>query len=334
MPFAKAIRKRAKLRLALTGPSGSGKTWGALEIAKGLGGKIACIDTENSSASLYSDRLDFDVMTLSPPYSPEAYIGAIRDAEKTGYNVLIIDSASHEWNGVGGCLELNDQIAKAKFKGNTWSAWNETTARHRKFIDAMLQSNMHIIATSRSKTETAQVEENGRKKVVKLGMKVEQREGFEYEFTAVLDLIHEGHYATASKDRTQLFGSDPKPITVDTGKELLAWLDSGAEPVALPEQAKIEDAEERTTTVHSAPALALESFGEEEQKFLKGHAMVILGILEGSQDDDEAAQKAAEQFYIHSKLDPEEMGAVWALIGHKAQKQIRPHKPELKKEAA
>lgn len=234
MAFAKATRKKAKLRLALTGPSGSGKTYGALMIAKGIGGKIACIDTERGSASLYSHLVDFDTLELAPPYSPEAYIAAVQEAEKAGYDVLIIDSTTHEWSGIGGCLEINEDTAKSKYRGNTWSAWNETTPRHRKFIDAMLQSNMHIIATGRSKTETAQTEENGRKKVAKLGMKTEQRDGFEYEFTVVLDIVHDGHYAVASKDRTGLFGGDAKPISEETGGILLDWIESGAEPVASP----------------------------------------------------------------------------------------------------
>ena len=227
MSFTKATRKQARLRLALTGPSGSGKTWGALEIAKGLGGKIACIDTERGSASLYSDRAEFDVLELGPPYSPEAYIAAIKEAEAAGYDVLIIDSTTHEWSGAGGCLELVDDVARARYKGNSWSAWNEITPRHRAFIDTMLQSRMHVIVTGRSKTETTQIEENGRKKVAKLGMKTEQRDGFEYEFTVVLDIIHDGHYAVASKDRTGLFMGDAKPISEDTGKRLLDWLLSG-----------------------------------------------------------------------------------------------------------
>ena len=236
MVFQKAVRKKAKLRLALTGPSGSGKTWGALMIAKGLGGKIACIDTEKGSASLYSHLADFDVMELSAPFSPESYIDGIKAAEEAGYNTLIIDSATHEWSGVGGCLELVDEIARAKYKGNSWGAWNDVTPRHRAFIDAMQQSNMHIIATGRSKTETAQVEENGRKKVAKLGMKTEQRDGFEYEFTLVLDIVHDGHFAVASKDRTGLFAGDPKPITEDTGRSLLEWLESGVSPYLTEQQ--------------------------------------------------------------------------------------------------
>lgn len=245
MQFAKAVRRKAKLRLALTGPSGSGKTLGALMIAKGLGGRIAVLDTEHGSASLYAEPMrlangsvfeppEFDTLELEPPYSPERYIEAIKAAERAGYEVLIIDSTTHEWSGSGGCLEINDDLARAKFKGNTWSAWNETTPRHRAFIDAMLQSKMHIIATGRSKTETAQTEDGGRKKVVKLGMKTEQRDGFEYEFTAVLDLVHEGHYANASKDRTGLFVGDPRAITEETGFSLREWLESGAD--VAPEQ--------------------------------------------------------------------------------------------------
>lgn len=230
MQFQKAQRRKAKLRLAITGPSGSGKTWGALKLGKGLGGKMAVIDTERGSASLYTHLAEFDVLELSPPYTPERFIEAINAAQDAGYEVLIIDSASHEWNGVGGCLELVDQIASAKYKGNSWSAWNDITPRHRAFLDAMLRSDMHIICTMRSKTETAQTEENGRKKVVKLGMKSEQRDGVEYEFTTVLDLTHDGHYALASKDRTGVFAGDPKPITEETAHDLMEWLESGAEP--------------------------------------------------------------------------------------------------------
>lgn len=232
MKFEKAMRKKAKLRLALTGPSGSGKTYSALLVAKGIGGRIAFIDTEKGSASLYSDIANFDVLELDPPFSPERFIEAIKSAEDAGYETLILDSITHEWGGVGGCLELVDTIAKAKYRGNSWSAWSEINPRHRLFLDAILRSPMHIIATMRSKTETAQVEENGRKKVAKLGMKSEQRDGVEYEFTTVLDIGHETHHAVASKDRTKLFSnSDPVILGEDTGKMLLNWLESGINPL-------------------------------------------------------------------------------------------------------
>lgn len=226
----KARRSATKLRLLLTGPSGSGKTWGALQIAKGLGGKTMVIDTEEGSSDLYDHLHEFDVIDLRPPFAPERYIEAIEAAEAAGYEVIVVDSITHEWNGKGGCLELVDEIARAKFKGNTWSAYSEITPRHRSFIDAMLRSKCHVIATARAKTETAQVDDNGRKRVVKLGMAAETRQGAEFEFTTVLDVVHDGHFATVSKDRTGIFAGDPKPITVETGKRLAAWLAGGHEP--------------------------------------------------------------------------------------------------------
>jgi hypothetical protein len=225
--FKKAERKKAKLRLGLTGPSGSGKTYSALLLARQLGKKIAVMDSENGSASLYTHLCDFDVLELQAPYTPERFIEGIKAAEEAGYDVLIIDSITHEWSGPGGCLEINEKLAQAKYKGNTWSAWNETTPRHRRLLDTIISSSMHIITTLRSKTETVQGEG---KKVYKVGMKSEQRDGFEYELSVVLDITHEGHAALASKDRTGMFtDKDPAPITDATGKALLNWLNSGAE---------------------------------------------------------------------------------------------------------
>lgn len=223
------MRKQAKLRLALTGPSGSGKTYGALIIAKGLGGTTAVIDTEKGSASLYSDRFNFDVLELDPPFSPERFIEAITAAQDAGYDNLIIDSLTHEWSGTGGCLEILDSLAKAKFRGNTWSAWSEITPRHNKFLDAILRSDVNVIATMRSKTETAQIDKgDGKKRVDKLGVKSEQRDGVEYEFTTVLDLNHETHTAVASKDRTGLFSNADFAVIDETvGQRLMEWLNDG-----------------------------------------------------------------------------------------------------------
>lgn len=227
--FKKAERKQAKLRLALSGPSGSGKTTGALLIAKGMGGKIAVVDTERKSASLYSDLCDFDVEELEPPYTPERYIKIIHAAEEAGYTTLILDSITHEWNGQGGILEIVDGIAKAKFRGNSYAAWNEGTPRHQKFVDAMLASPLHIIATMRSKSVYVETEKaNGKKTIEKQGTAPQQRDGLEYEFTAVLDLSVDGNLALPSKDRTRLF-RDPFVITEATGTMLLNWLNAGVE---------------------------------------------------------------------------------------------------------
>ena len=225
--FKKAERKNAKLRLALAGPTGAGKTFSALLLAKGIGGRIAVADTENSSAELYDDLVEFEHANLQPPYTPEKFISAIKAAEQAGFDTLIIDSITHEWSGVGGCLELVDKLAKTTFNNNSWGAWSEVTPRHRKFIDAMLQSSINIIVTLRSKMETVQVNAgNNKKKVEKVGMKAEQRDGIEYEFTTVLDLTHD-NYALATKDRTRLF-SEARPISENDGVLLKQWLMSGS----------------------------------------------------------------------------------------------------------
>jgi hypothetical protein len=234
MKFEPAIRRTAFARLALSGPSGSGKTWSALLLAAGLGGRIALIDTEKGSAKLYAGMPGipkFDVLELDAPYTPERFAEAFAAAAAAGYEVVICDSTSPEWNGPGGCLEINDRLANTKHKGNTWAAWSDTTPRHRKFIEAMLTHPGHVIATMRSKTDTVQ---EG-KKIIKLGMKAEQRDGIEYEFTVVLDLSHDGHFAAASKDRTHLWmGHDPAPITAKDGLRLKAWLETGAAPEPAP----------------------------------------------------------------------------------------------------
>lgn len=227
--FKKAERKQAKLRLALSGPSGSGKTTGALLIAKGIGGKIAVLDTERGSASLYADLCDFDVVELTPPYTPERYIEIVHEAERAGYTTLVLDSITHEWNGQGGILEIVDGIARTKYRGNSYAAWNEGTPRHQKFIDALLASSLHIVATMRSKSVYVETEKaNGKKTIEKQGTAPQQRDGLEYEFTAVLDLSVDGNLALPSKDRTRLF-RDPFVISNETGRMLLDWLNSGVE---------------------------------------------------------------------------------------------------------
>jgi hypothetical protein len=216
--------------MCLAGPSGSGKTLGALLVATGLGGKIAVIDTERGSASLYSDAAEFDVLELTPPFSPDHYIEAIHAAEDAGYDVLVIDSITHEWNGSGGVLEIVDSLARSRFKGNSYAAWNEGTPKHRAFIDAMLQSNLHIIATMRTKAAYVEGERNGKKTIEKVGTAPEQRDGIEYEFTAVLDISLDNNIACATKDRTRLF-SNPKRLGKEDGERLRAWLDSAADRV-------------------------------------------------------------------------------------------------------
>ena len=225
--FQKATRKQAYLRLALTGPSGAGKTYSALLLAKGLGGNIAFIDTEHGSGSLYSDLVDFDVVSLEAPFSPERYIEAIDAAIEEGYGVLIIDSITHEWNGKGGILEIVDTVTKASNSKNSYFAWGEATPRHNAFIEKILQSPIHVIAAMRSKQDFILTEVRGKQVPKKVGLAPIQREGMEYEFTSVLDLTQGSNLATVSKDRTRIWGIDPFLVTEEDGQKLIEWLNSG-----------------------------------------------------------------------------------------------------------
>lgn len=238
--FKKATRKSAKLRLGIAGPSGSGKTFGALTIASGIGGKIAVIDTENGSASLYSNHFPFDVLELAPPFTPERYQEAISAAATAGYDTLIMDSVTPEWDGTGGILDIHDKATKASKSGNSYTAWADITPRHNAFLNAILRAPIHIICTLRSKTEYVLQDVGGKSVPRKVGMAPIQRAGFEYELTTVLELSLDGHLVTVSKDRTGLFdGADPAPLSKATGERLITWLNDGEAPQAFDADAAI-----------------------------------------------------------------------------------------------
>ena len=226
--FKKAERRQAKLKIAITGPSGSGKTYSALSIATGLGKKIALVDTENYSASLYSDRFEFDVLALEPPYTVAKYNVAIQEAQKAGYEVLIIDSISHAWAGDGGLLSKKEALDSRG--GNSYTNWAGITKEHEQFKANLLNSDLHLICTMRSKQDyVLDVNEKGKSAPRKVGLAPIQRDGMEYEFTTVFD-VGMSHEAAVSKDRTGLFDGQIEKLSAKTGERLLEWL-SSAKPV-------------------------------------------------------------------------------------------------------
>ena len=260
MQLKKATRKAVKLKLNLSAPSGAGKTMSALRMAKGIVGswdKIAVIDTENGSASLYSHLGDFNTIDLQPPFTPEKYSEALKLCVDAGMEVVIIDSTSHEWSTL---IEENQRLADAKFRGNTWSAWSVTTPRHDKFVNAVLHTPIHVITCTRSKTETVMGED---KKVKKVGMKDQQRDGWEYELTVSLEIDRDTHLATPSKDRTNLFeGGQPFLITEETGELIKKWCETGV--VEKTNEEKLKEASNNTEL-----AMIYKSLPQVEQVRLK-----------------------------------------------------------------
>lgn len=240
MELRKATRQKAKIRLGLSAVSGGGKTYSAILIAKGLTGdlsKVAIIDTENNSADLYAHLGDFNVLPLEAPYTPEKYISAIATCEAAGMECIIIDSITHEWSGKGGILEIHGQMT-----GNSFTNWAVITPRHEAFKQKILSSNCHIITTVRRKQDyVMELNDKGRQMPVKVGLKEETREGFEYELTVNLELDVK-HNATCSKDRTGLFMGHPFFIpSEETGALIKEWCDTGID-VAVMQKEELDNA--------------------------------------------------------------------------------------------
>lgn len=250
----KAERRQAKMRVGITAPSGGGKTYSALLIGRGLASswdKVSLIDTENGSGELYSHLGAYNVVTLDAPFTPERYVEAIHVCERAGMEVIILDSATHEWDGPGGCLEIYNKL------GGKYQDWAKITPRHQAFLDAILRSDCHLVTTTRRKQDyEMEKDRDGRVRVEKVGMKEVQRDGFEYELTLNFELDIR-HLATASKDRTGLFMDRPAAVlTEEAGSRLRAWCESGAAPIAAPSPAVSQPPAQATTPEPTNPAVA------------------------------------------------------------------------------
>ena len=226
LQLKKAERKQAKIKLGLSGASGFGKTYSGLLIAKGLVGdwtKVVLIDTENGSGELYSHLGEYNVITLEAPYSPERYIEAIKICESSGMECIVIDSITHEWDGDGGCLDIQNKL------GGKYQDWAKVTPRHNAFINAILTCKSHIITTVRRKQDYEMGTVNGKTTVQKVGTKEVTREGYEYELTMNLEFVNDKHLVKASKDRTGLFMDKPEFVpSEETGIIIKNWCESGA----------------------------------------------------------------------------------------------------------
>lgn len=223
MQLRKSERKRAKIKLALQGSAGSGKTYSSLLLAKGLTNgdfsKVAIIDSENGSSDLYAHLGDYNVLSLSPPFTPEKYVEAIEVCEKANMDVIVIDSLSHCWEYL---LDYHSKMA-----GNSFTNWAKIKPLEKVFLNKILQSPTHIIATMRTKQDYVLQQKNGKFIPEKVGLKSISRDGTDYEFTLVFD-VDIKHFATSSKDRTGLFMGKPEfTINSATGKKILDWCNNG-----------------------------------------------------------------------------------------------------------
>lgn len=105
----------------------------------------------------------------------------------------------------------------------------KVTPRHQKFINAIADSHIHIIATMRGKDQyEMEKDERGKTSVKKLGVGAKQRDGFEYEFTCTFLLDQKTNTAEVQKDNSHIFeGESSILLTEDHGRKLIKWANEG-----------------------------------------------------------------------------------------------------------
>jgi hypothetical protein len=235
--IADVKREGAKLLIMLSGVSGGGKTYTALQLGLGLAGgdhsKLGFLDTENGRGKLYADSMavPYKYGLLHAPHSPARYVGAIDDFEQIGVSVLIIDSASHEWEGVGGCQDIAEE-------GNPkLPNWNKAKSEHKKFMSRLLSTPMHVIlcfrAREKAKPEVQYV--NGFKKTVYVDQGLQPITEKNVVFEATISLMmHQGGQAQevikCPAELTHIMGRGQGYITTEDGMALRDWV-NGAQPI-------------------------------------------------------------------------------------------------------
>lgn len=233
----KAERAGARLVIGLAGVSGSGKTYTALQLAWGLANgdanKVGLLDTENRRGSLYADILKdkggnihrFLIGDLDAPFSPQRYIDAILEFQAAGVEVLVIDSVSHEWNGLGGVLSIVDGFEKSI------TGWKKGKPEHKRFMNVLLQSDMHIIVCIRASQKT---DWKDPKNPRALGIMPVQQEEFMFEMTASMMMWDGGRSRDVLKcpeELAPIFGAvgdvHQGYLTARNGLSLRKWVDGG-----------------------------------------------------------------------------------------------------------
>jgi hypothetical protein len=228
--FKKAERKAKPMKLGMAGASGSGKTYSALLLARGLAGpdgRIAVIDTESGASNFYDALTDFDVAALKVPASGQDYIDAMQAALDAGYDVVIIDCITHDWEKV---IDHESDLPSKNM--NTWHQAKKNTG-HSSFFEYLFAYPIDVICTVRSEQAFEIVKgADGKVTKKKLGLRPRQQPNFEYDFDLIFDIESDTHIATPGglgKNRTPIWQGDKFVITEKHGQILREWRDAGSE---------------------------------------------------------------------------------------------------------
>ncbi len=237
MDFKKATRSTARARIFIFGPSGLGKSGSALVIAKGITDsyeRILQVDTEHGRGealvhkTIGEERIgDFYCQRLQKPFTVQKYLDILVEAEKSGqFDAIIFDSVTHLWENL---LDMKDEVSKTNRNPDARSDWAPVTAEYKEFVEAILQSDLHIIMTCRSRTAwDYKTDEKGKLKPVIIGLGPNMKDGFQYESGIILFMADKG-VAVNLKDDTDLLPTEPFIPTVATGKLIQSWYQENEE---------------------------------------------------------------------------------------------------------
>jgi hypothetical protein len=236
----KATRQGVIPLVGLYAESGCGKTMSALLLARGLvgpSGDIHMIDTESRRGSLYADVIPggFSVLDLEPPFTPERYIKAFNTTVKAGAKVLVIDSMSHEWEGIGGVLDMaGDNEARSKKPG--LHNWKQPKFEHAQLVQTLLRSPIPLVLCIRAKYKSRQEKNNEGKTIIvkdKFTSPI-QEDGFIFELTAHAEVLPDHSINLSKCSHPALRECFPKsgPITTQHGELIAKWCAAGGQPVA------------------------------------------------------------------------------------------------------
>jgi ABC-type dipeptide/oligopeptide/nickel transport system ATPase subunit len=241
-----AARQQVPVFVGISGASGSGKTFSALRLATGMqkhcGGDIAVIDTESKRALHYADRFKFKHVEFVAPFGSLDYLAVITHVVKQGHRNIVIDSASHEHEGVGGYLSTHAKELErlGNDPKNNFTAWIKPARERRELINGLLQLNANFIFCFRAKDKLKIV---GGGKPVELGFMPIAGDEFVYEMT-LSALLYPGARgvptwnSTLPGERTMIklpeqfrnmFAEGNVPLDEEAGRLLAEWA-AGGEP--------------------------------------------------------------------------------------------------------
>jgi energy-coupling factor transporter ATP-binding protein EcfA2 len=306
--FTDAKPADSRALIGLAGPQGSGKTASALRLATGIvkdtGGDILYIDTEKRRALKYSESFKFKHFDFHPPFTAESYLEVLLAADKQAKpgSVIIVDSMSHEHEGMGGLLERSEEFLertcgtdyKKRDKMLMASIIKPKMARTRLIQNGLQRVDSYLILCFRAKEKVKPI-------------KVKQENGFEKTEIKNLGI--------------QVIGGDEYGYEVD----VMFVLPAGAQgkPDWNEPASRINDM--KGDLIHDLKEIPQinEAMGKKMKEFFSARV-----------DDSERKDRFLSEAQSHAKLGTVALQDWWKTIGPASQKLIVDSMPPIKDAAA